>query len=133
MSRASVKVAQKAAFFFRVRWREVGTLVGVMRLYAKLVSMILVFAAIQHFAPPHAWGGDAWFALRCHAAEMMGDEALAADLVDEYYNNNRRINPELAREMEIERLFSPPGDALDDEDDPAPDEALDDAATARAT
>ena len=109
---------------------------GVMRLYAKLVTMILVFAGIQHFAPPAAWGRDAWFALRCHAADMLGDEALSANLVDEYYNNNRRIDPELVREIELQKFFGPP--AADDDDaadDYAGDEpvVIDDEATVCAT
>jgi len=103
--------------FFRVRRRGVGTLVGVMRLYAKLLSMILVFAAIQRVAAPScAWSRDAWFAFRCQAAEVLGDDALAANLVDEYYNNNRRIDPELMREMEIRRCLASP---LDDDDEEA--------------
>ena len=82
---------------------------GVMRLYAKLLSMIFVFAAIQVFAPPSAWGRDAWFTLRCHAASVLGDDDLSARLVDEYYHDNRRIDPELLRQLDLEemRLASP--------------------------
>jgi hypothetical protein len=72
-----------------------------MRLYTKLVLMVLVFAGIQHFAPPSAWGGEAWFTIRCHAAHVLGDKKLAADLVDEYYRENRRID-EVRHNIEIE-------------------------------
>jgi hypothetical protein len=73
-----------------------------MRLYAKLIVMLLVFGGIQHFAPPSAWGGEAWFALRCHAASVMGDERLAAQLVDEYYQKNHTIDDEARLNIEIE-------------------------------
>jgi hypothetical protein len=106
---------------------------GVMRLYSKLLTMILLFAAIQHVAAPScAWGRDAWFALRCQAADMLGDEELAANLVDEYYNNNRRIDPELARELEIERCIATPFDDDDDGDEDEDDQAVD-SVTACAT
>ena len=84
---------------------------GVMRLYAKLLTMILLFGAMQHVAAPTcAWSRDAWFAFRCQAADMLGDEALSARLVDEYYNNNRRLDPELVRAMEIEKRLALPLD-----------------------
>jgi len=65
-----------------------------MRLYFKLLVMILVFSAIQHFAPPSAWGGEAWFTIRCHTATVLGDTKLAAQLVDEYYYKHRSIDME---------------------------------------
>ena len=73
-----------------------------MRLYAKLFVMILIFAGIQYFAPPSAWGGEAWFALRCHAANVLGDEKLAAQLVDEYYIQHHSIDDEARMNFEIE-------------------------------
>ena len=73
-----------------------------MRLYAKLLLMILMFAGIQHYVPPSAWGGEAWFAMRCHAANLLGDEALSARLVDEYYTANHSVNRELQLKIEIE-------------------------------
>ena len=73
-----------------------------MRLYAKLFVMILIFAGIQYFAPPSAWGGEAWFALRCLAAHMRGDEKLAAQLVDEYYHEHHSIDDEMRMKIEIE-------------------------------
>jgi hypothetical protein len=73
-----------------------------MRLYCKLILMILAFATMQHFAPPSAWGGEAWFAIRCHAAHVMGDEALAAQLVDEYYRSNRSMDDDARQNIEIE-------------------------------
>ena len=72
-----------------------------MRLYSKLILMILVFGGIQHFAPPSAWGAEAWFTIRCHAANVLGDEKLAADLVDEYYRDHHRID-EVRQNIEIE-------------------------------
>src|SRR5688572_14511755 len=93
---------QTAAFFFRVRNRGEATLRGDMRLYTKLLLMIVVFAGIQHFAPPSAWGGEAWFALRCHAANLLGDSALAEQLVDEYYTANHSVDRELQLKIEIE-------------------------------
>jgi hypothetical protein len=73
-----------------------------MRLYSKLLLMILVCAGIQHFAPPSAWGGEAWFTIRCHAAAVMGDEKLAAQLVDEYYLENHSVDNEARLNIEIE-------------------------------
>ena len=73
-----------------------------MRLYSKLLVMILAFGAIQHFAPPSAWGGDAWFALRCHMAQVLGDDRLARDLVDEYYHQQRTIDDTARDNIEIE-------------------------------
>ena len=67
---------------------------GVMRLYCKLFVMILLCAALQHYAPPSEWGGDAWFATRCHAAALLGDKKLAEQMVDEYYYKHRSINIE---------------------------------------
>jgi hypothetical protein len=108
---------------------------GVMRLYTKLLTMILLFAAIQHVAAPsRAWSRDAWFAFRCQAADMLGDEALAANLVDEYYNNNRRIDPEQVREMEIRRCLASPVDDEDEEAEEAEDaDEIVDSVTACAT
>jgi len=73
-----------------------------MRLYSKLLLMILAFAGIQHFAPPSAWGGEAWFTIRCHAAAMLGDEKLAEQLVDEYYHAHHSIDDEAHLNIEIE-------------------------------
>ena len=73
-----------------------------MRLYAKLLLMILIFAGIQHYAPPSAWGGEAWFAIRCHAANLLRDEALAAQLVDEYYLANHSAEREMQLKIDIE-------------------------------
>jgi len=63
-----------------------------MRLYSKLLLMVVIFASIQHFAPPSAWGGEAWFAMRCHAAHLLGDHVLAEELVDEYYYSHRTVD-----------------------------------------
>ena len=63
-----------------------------MRLYSKLLVMILLAGALQHFAPPSAWGGEAWFTLRCHVANVMGDDALAAQLVEERYDKIHTID-----------------------------------------
>jgi len=79
---------------------------SVMRLYSKLFLMILAFAGIQHLAPPSAWGGEAWFALRCHAANVLGDEKLAAELVDEYYHKNHTIVDEADLNIEVEMRFA---------------------------
>ena len=73
-----------------------------MRLYVKLLVMILGAAATQHFAPPSAWGGEAWFALRCHAAHLLGDEELAAQLVDEYYRAHRTVDDDAWESIQIE-------------------------------
>jgi len=73
-----------------------------MRLYAKLFVMILIFAGIQDFAPPSAWGGEAWFLLRCLAANVLGDKKLAAQLVDEDYRQRRSIDDEVRMKIEIE-------------------------------
>ena len=73
-----------------------------MRLHAKLFVMILIFAGIQYVAPPSAWGGEAWFALRCHAAHMLGDEKLAAQLVEEYYHQHHLIDNETRMNIEID-------------------------------
>ena len=73
-----------------------------MRLYSKLLLMILVFGSIQHFAPPSAWGAEAWFAIRCHAANLLGDEKLAAQLVDEYYLANHSIERDMQLKIDIE-------------------------------
>ena len=78
-----------------------------MRLYAKLLVMIVLVGALQHYAPPSAWGGDTWFALRCHAAQVLGDHQLAAQLVDEYYDGHRQIDATACEEAELEvRLAS---------------------------
>ena len=61
-----------------------------------------MFAGIQHSAPPSAWGGEAWFAIRCHAANLLGDEELAAQLVDEYYLANHSIEREVELNIAIE-------------------------------
>src|SRR5262245_57775283 len=66
-----------------------------MRLYAKLFVMIQIFAGIQYFAPPSAWGGEAWLLLRCLAADVSGDEKLAAQLVDEDYQQRQSIDNEV--------------------------------------
>ena len=76
-----------------------------MRLYCKLLMMILLFSAIQRFAPPSAWGGEAWFTIRCHAANVLGDTKLAAQLVDEYYYKNRSIDIEAWEEENGEVEF----------------------------
>ena len=65
-----------------------------MRLYAKLLVMILLGAALQHFAPPSEWGGAAWFTVRCHAANLMGDKRLAAQMVEEHYRTIRSVEEE---------------------------------------
>ena len=77
-------------------------MMSVMRLYCKLLLMILVCAGIQHFAPPSAWGGEAWFTIRCHAAAVMGDDQLAEQLVDEYYHEHHTIDDEARMNIEIE-------------------------------
>ena len=73
-----------------------------MRLYGKLLVMILLAGALQHYAPPSAWGGDAWFALRCHMATVMGDEALAAQMVEEHYQAVHCPAREMQLNLEIE-------------------------------
>lgn len=77
-----------------------------MRLYAKLFLMIGIFAAFQHFAPPSAWGGEAWFAIRCHAAVVLHDEELSKQLVDEYYRQHRTIDDDAREAIEIEYCFA---------------------------
>ena len=77
-----------------------------MRLYCKLLILIVCFGAIQHFAPPSVWGGEAWFAIRCHAAVVMGDERLGAQLVDEYYRQHHTIDDEARDNIEIEFCFA---------------------------
>ena len=86
-------------------------MMSVMRLYSKLVLMVLVFAGIQHFAPPSAWGGEAWFTLRCHAAHVLGDEELAAELVDEYYRENHTVQDDARQSIEIEFCLAADTDA----------------------
>jgi hypothetical protein len=71
-----------------------------MRLYTKLLVMILLTGAFQHFAPPSAWGGDAWFMIRCHAANVMGDKRLAAQMVEEHYRTIRSVAEEELIEIE---------------------------------
>ena len=73
-----------------------------MRLYSKLLLMVLLTGGLQHFAPPSAWGGDLWFSLRCHAAHVLDDEELAAQLVDEYYRARRTIDDDAWQAMQIE-------------------------------
>ena len=80
-----------------------------MRLYLKLLLMILAFGAIQHFAPPSAWGGDAWFAFRCQAAMMLGDQALSEQLVDEYYRENRSIDDDVRDSIVAEYYLASAG------------------------
>jgi hypothetical protein len=63
--------------------------------------MILIFAGIQNFAPPSVCGGEAWFLLRCLAAHMFGDEKLAAQLVEEYYDQHHWIDDEARMNIEI--------------------------------
>lgn len=60
-----------------------------MRLYAKLMGMILLFtAAVRWVEPagsPRAW----WFYVRCHTATVTGDDAMAERLVQEAQLLNR--------------------------------------------
>jgi hypothetical protein len=65
-----------------------------MRFYAKLLLMTLVFASLQKVAPPGAWGGDLWFGMRCHLAEVLHDERLKEQMVNEYYNRHHTVDDE---------------------------------------
>jgi hypothetical protein len=73
-----------------------------MRLYAKLFVMILIFTGIQNFAPLSVRGGDAWFLLCLLAADVSGDEKLAAQLMDEHCRQEQSINDEVRMKIEIE-------------------------------
>lgn len=77
-----------------------------MRLYSKLILMILTFAGIQYYAPPSAWGGEAWFALRCHAAHVLGDAALAEHLVDEHYREIHPPEEQIEQNIELELVLA---------------------------
>ena len=76
-----------------------------MRLYAKLLVMILMAGSFQRYAPPSAWGGEAWFAVRCHAATLLGDHEMSMRLVDEYYHRHRTIDDEARDDIDVELSF----------------------------
>ena len=73
-----------------------------MRFYAKLLLMTLVFASFQCFAPPSAWGGELWFGVRCHLANVLNDERLKAAMVDEYYHRNHTVDDEADLSIAVE-------------------------------
>ena len=52
-----------------------------MRLYGKLLAMILAFALLQHYVAGEA--RSFWFAARCGAARLCGSAAMEDQLVDE--------------------------------------------------
>ena len=89
---------------------------GVMRLYCKLLLMIVLAGGLQHFAPPSAWGGEAWFALRCYCANALGDRALAERLVEEHYQEIHSDEEEIQLRLEIELALA------QEAGDPRPDE-----------
>ena len=60
-----------------------------MRLYSKLLLLILTFGAIQQFAAPSVGGGVTWFEIRCLAADLLHDEELIEQLADEHYRSHR--------------------------------------------
>jgi hypothetical protein len=82
---------------------------GVMRLYSKLILMIVLSVALQYYAPPSAWAGEAWFALRCHVAALTGDDALGAQMVDEYYREIHNFEADIQYNIEIEAHLAAAG------------------------
>jgi hypothetical protein len=52
-----------------------------MRLYGKLLVMILAFALLQHYVAGEA--RSFWFAARCEAARLCGSTAMEDQLVAE--------------------------------------------------
>ena len=81
------------------------TLVGDMRLYAKLFLMIAIAWGVQRHAPPAEWGGDVWFGLRCHIAQLTDDHDLQMRLVDEYYQQHRTVEEVTDLDTEAEVRF----------------------------
>jgi hypothetical protein len=65
-----------------------------MRLYLKLLAILLIAAAIQSRAPSGPGHDELWFALRCQLANLTHDEVLKAKLVDEQYQIIRRQHEE---------------------------------------
>ena len=76
-----------------------------MRLYSKLFLMIALACAVQRFAPPSEWGGEAWFALRCHMANVTGNHKLQMRLVDEYYHRNHTVDDEARLNIAAEMAY----------------------------
>jgi hypothetical protein len=58
-----------------------------MRLYIKLLAIMLPAVAFQYFVQSDWQHNETWFAIRCEAAYLTGDEALKQRLVEEarYY------------------------------------------------
>jgi len=52
-----------------------------MRLYLKLIVMILSFALLQRYAMREA--NELWFVVRCQYVALVGDEAAQARLVED--------------------------------------------------
>ena len=67
-----------------------------MRLYLKLLVILLVAAAVQSRAPAGPGHNELWFAIRCHIACLTHDHALEARLVDEEYQILRQQHGEPA-------------------------------------
>lgn len=77
-----------------------------MRLYSKLILIIALAAGIQRFAPPSAWGADAWFAFRCHAADVLGDGELTERMVEEYYLQMHAPEEPIEENIELELVLA---------------------------
>jgi hypothetical protein len=76
-----------------------------MRLYAKLFLMIALACWVQRHAPPSEWGGDVWFGLRCHAAQLTGDHELQMRLVDEHYRRNHTVDDDAHVHIDLEMAY----------------------------
>ena len=76
-----------------------------MRLYAKLLLMILITCSIQRYAPPAEWGGPTWFGLRCHFAHLTDDRELQTRLVDEDYRKKRSTDDEARMNIDLELAY----------------------------
>ena len=61
-----------------------------MRLYFKLMVIVLIAATIQSRAPGGTDRSELWFALRCQIAHLTNDTAMTERLIEEEYQILRR-------------------------------------------
>jgi len=70
-----------------------------MRLYLKLLAMLLIAIVVQSRVPAGPGRSELWFAVRCHIAVLTNDHALQDRLVDEQYQILRHEREEPVSHM----------------------------------
>ena len=67
-----------------------------MRLYIKLVAMIVLAVAMQRYVLNDWRHNEAWFAIRCEIAFLTNDQGLREELVEEGgYLLHRRLDEQV--------------------------------------